>query len=134
MNNCIFCKIITGEFDSHCIYEDELFKVILDKFPASKGHALILTKAHYENVYELGEKETEALGKVMTKMSKLLTEKLGCDGLNVLQSNGADAGQVIFHYHMHLIPRYKDDGIVMKWVAEGSSDGMFEEVLERLGL
>jgi len=134
MDNCIFCKIISGEFDSHCIYDDELFKVILDKFPASKGHALILTKVHYENVYALGEKEQQALGAVMTKMSKLLMEKLGCDGLNVLQNNGEVSGQVINHYHMHLIPRYTDDGIVMKWVAESGSDGMILEVLDKLEL
>jgi len=70
----------------------------------------------------------------MTKMSKLLMEKLGCDGLNVLQNNGEISGQVINHYHMHLIPRYKDDGIVMKWVAESDSDGMVSEVLGKLGL
>lgn len=134
MKDCIFCKIVTGEFDSHCIYEDEFFKVILDKFPASKGHALILTKAHYENVYELGEKESEALGVVMVKISKLLMEKLDCDGLNVLQNNGSHAGQVVMHYHMHLIPRYKDDGIVMKWAAENDSDNMVKEVLDKLGL
>jgi len=134
MNDCIFCKIITGEFDSHCIYEDELFKVILDKFPASKGHALILTKAHYENMYELGEREARALGAVMVKISKLLIEKLGCDGLNVLQNNGSCAGQVVMHYHMHLIPRYKDDGIVMKWVTGNDSDNMVREVLDKLEL
>ena len=132
MMNCIFCKIVTGEFESYCIYEDELFKVILDKFPASAGHTLILTKNHYENVYELGEKEAEALGAVIVKMSKLLKSKLGCAGLNVLQNNGEAAGQVINHFHMHLIPRYDGDGIVMKWVMGKPGDDEIGEVLDRL--
>jgi len=134
MKDCIFCKIVAGEFDSYCIYEDELFKVILDKFPASVGHALILTKTHYENVYELGEREAEALGLLMVKMTKLLQEKFNCDGLNVVQNNESLAGQVIFHYHMHLIPRYENDGIVMKLVAKGNADEMVREAVEKLGL
>jgi len=134
MKDCIFCKIVAGEFNSHCIYEDELFKVILDKYPASVGHALILTKAHYENVYELGESEARALGAMMVKMSETLKEKLGCEGLNVVQNNGAAAGQVIYHYHMHLIPRYKNDGVVIKLAAKNNADEMIREVMEKLGL
>jgi len=134
MDNCIFCKIITNQFDSICIYEDELFKVILDKFPASVGHTLILSKTHYENAYELGEREAEALGALMVKMTKLLQEKFGCDGLNVVQNNGSLAGQVIFHYHMHLIPRYENDGIIMKLAAKGDTEEMVREAVEKLGL
>ena len=134
MTDCIFCKIVTGELDSHCIYEDNLFKVILDKFPASAGHALILTKAHYENVYELNEAEANAIGSVMVKISKLLMEKLDCDGLNVVQNNGRVAGQIVDHYHMHIVPRYENDGIVMKSVTKNPTDEMFREVVEKLGL
>jgi len=134
MKDCIFCKIITNELDSHCIYEDEFFKVILDIFPASVGHTLILTKAHYENAYELGEREAEALGSLMVKMTKLLQEKFNCNGLNVVQNNGALAGQVIFHYHMHLTPRYENDGIIMKLVAKGDAQEMVREAVEKLGL
>ena len=132
MADCIFCKIVAGEFESYCIYEDELFKVILDKFPASAGHALILTKKHIENVYELGGKEAAALGDIVVKMSKILKEKLGCEGLNVLQNNGEMAGQVINHFHMHLIPRYNGDGIVMKWAMGKVEDEEIREVWEKL--
>jgi len=132
MKDCIFCKIVAGELDSHCIYEDELFKVILDKYPASAGHALIITKAHFENVYELGEKEAVALGPIIVKMSKFLENKLGCEGLNVLQNNAEIAGQCIGHYHVHLIPRNENDGIVMKSVLKSPTDEMIKKVVEKL--
>lgn len=106
--NCIFCKIIGGEIPSNTIYEDEDFKVILDVNPATKGHALILPKQHYADMYEM---ETELLGKAVKLAQKVITYEtkvLGCDGYNVLQNNGEIAGQTVFHFHMHLLPRYKN--------------------------
>lgn len=106
--NCIFCKIMEGEIPSSTIYEDEDFKVILDINPAAKGHAIILPKEHYENIYELPE---ELAGKAMVLAKKLvahMTEKLECDGFNLIQNNGEIAGQTVFHFHLHLIPRYQD--------------------------
>lgn len=108
MEQCIFCKIIAGEIPSSAIYEDEEFKAILDISPASKGHALILPKQHYANLYELPE---ELCGKAMKLAKRLaghMTEKLNCDGFNLVQNNGEVAGQTVFHFHLHLIPRYKD--------------------------
>lgn len=106
--NCIFCKIIGEEIPSNTIYEDDDFKVILDVNPATKGHALILPKEHYANMYEM---EEELLGKAMKLAQKVITHEtnvLGCDGYNVLQNNGEVAGQTVFHFHMHLVPRYKN--------------------------
>lgn len=108
IENCIFCKIIRGEIPSATIYEDGDFKVILDISPAARGHALILTKEHYANLYELPK---ELAGKTMELAGKLathMTEKLHCDGFNLVQNNGEVAGQTVFHFHLHLIPRYKD--------------------------
>ncbi|MCL2565238.1 MAG: HIT family protein [Defluviitaleaceae bacterium] len=132
MENCVFCKIVAGELPSYCIYEDELFKVILDINPATIGHTLILTKAHYENVYELGEKEGGVLMPLASKISKKLKEALNCDGLNILQNNGAQAGQVVNHYHMHLIPRYKNDGAIIKWTVEKPTDVDFRNIMDKL--
>lgn len=114
-DDCIFCKIANGEIPSKTLYEDELFRVILDLGPAAKGHALILPKDHYANLYELPD---ETAGKVMMlakRMATQMTEKLGCDGFNLVQNNGEVAGQTVFHFHMHLIPRYTDDGQKIGW-------------------
>ena len=108
--NCIFCKIAAGEIPSKTIYENEEFRVILDISPATKGHALIIPKEHYANIYELPE---EMAGKAMVLAKNLaahMTEALGCDGFNLVQNNGEVAGQTVFHFHMHLIPRYEGDG------------------------
>lgn len=132
MTDCVFCKIVSGEFVSYCIYEDEFFKVILDKYPATMGHTLILPKVHYENIYELGEKEAESLGALVVKIAKKLEGSLGCVGLNLVQSNGAKAGQEIFHFHMHLVPRYENDGIVMKWPSGNPTDEELMEAMKKL--
>ena len=113
--NCIFCKLAGVEIPTATLYEDEYFRVILDANPAAKGHALIIPKEHYANLYELDD---ELAGKVLVlakKMITKLTDILGCDGYNIVQNNGEAAGQTVFHFHMHLIPRFKDDGVGVTW-------------------
>ena len=132
MDNCIFCKIANGEIPSATLYEDEDFRVILDLGPASKGHALILPKGHWANIYELPD---DVAGKVMVlakKMAKKMTEALGCDGFNLVQNNGETAGQTVFHFHMHLIPRYKEDGVGLTWTPGKLSDEDKEEILSKI--
>ncbi len=116
-DNCIFCKIIAGEIPSYTIHEDEKFKVILDLGPAAKGHALILPKNHYANFYEQPEEEAADTIRLAKKMMGRMTDKLKCDGFNIVQNNGEAAGQTVFHYHMHLIPRYENDGEILKYTA-----------------
>lgn len=114
-DDCIFCKLANGVFPTNSIYEDEDFNVILDLAPASKGHALILSKQHADNLFELPD---DIAGKAMVlakKLAKTMKEKLDCDGLNVVQNNGAVAGQTVLHFHLHLIPRYEDDGQKIAW-------------------
>ena len=108
--DCIFCKIAAGEIPSKTIYEDERFRVILDISPASKGHALIIPKDHYANIYELPEEMAASAMVLAKKLAAHMTEILQCDGFNIIQNNGEPAGQTVFHFHMHLIPRYKGDG------------------------
>lgn len=132
MGDCIFCKIANGEIPSATIYQDEDFRVILDLGPATKGHALILPKTHAANVYELPD---ELAGKAMIlakKMAAKMTQALGCDGFNVVQNNGEAAGQTVFHFHMHLIPRYKNDGNLVTWKAGKLTDEVKEELLAKL--
>lgn len=116
-DNCVFCKIIAGEIPSQTIYEDEQFKVILDVGPATRGHALIIPKNHYANLYELPEEMAADAMKLAKKLMIRMTEKLHSDGFNIIQNNGEIAGQTVFHFHMHLIPRYKEDGEILKYIA-----------------
>lgn len=108
-DDCLFCKIANGDSLSRTLYEDERFKVILDIFPLTKGHALILPKEHFTNIYELPDEWCADAMKLAKKMSVILKEKLGCDGINIQSNNEIAAGQTIFHFHMHLIPRYEED-------------------------
>jgi histidine triad (HIT) family protein len=130
--NCIFCKIAAGEIPSATIYEDADFRVILDIEPASKGHALILPKEHYANLYELPEELASKVLVVAKKVVTAMTEVLGCDGYNVLQNNGEVAGQTVFHFHMHLIPRYKDDQVNIKWKPGTLKEEWKEEILAKM--
>lgn len=128
--NCIFCKIANGLIPSAAIYEDEEFRAILDLGPASKGHALILPKTHAANLFELPD---ETAGKAMVLAKKLagqLKEGLHADGINILQNNGEAAGQTVFHFHVHLIPRYAGDGVNVTWTPGTLSDQDKEEVLK----
>ncbi len=127
-DNCIFCKLAAGEIPSKTLYEDEQFRVILDLGPATKGHALIIPKEHYANLYELPENLAADAMKLAKKMMLLMTEKLKCDGFNLMQNNGEVAGQTVFHFHLHLIPRYANDAALFKYKAGEPSQEELEEV------
>ena len=132
---CIFCKLANGEIPTNAIYEDEDFKVILDAEPVSKGHALILPKEHYKNIYELDENVAAKIYPLAKKMATTMTERLGCDGFNILQNNGEAAGQSVFHFHMHLIPRFKDAANnqgLLGFTHAGLSEEEIKEICETL--
>lgn len=135
-SNCIFCKLANGEIPTNAIYEDEEFKVILDASPATRGHALILPKNHYANVYEI---DSEVLGKAAKLAQKIIThetEVLKCDGYNIVQNNGEVAGQTVFHFHMHLIPRYEKDNDkhTLSWRHVEFSDEEMKEICKEMKL
>ena len=132
MENCIFCKIANGEIPSATLYEDDDFRVILDLGPASKGHALILPKTHAANIYEISDEMAAKAMVLAKKMASKLTEVLNCDGFNIVQNNGEAAGQTVFHFHMHLIPRYKNDGVGIQWKPGTLTDEVKAEILEKV--
>ena len=113
--NGIFCKIANGEIPSETIYEDDSFRVILDLNPASKGHALILPKQHYRDVCELDEEVAAKVLPLAAKIGKAMKESLGCAGFNLVQNNGVEAGQTVFHFHVHIIPRYEKGPAMVAW-------------------
>lgn len=131
-DNCIFCKIANGEIPSKTLYEDEDFRVILDLGPATKGHALILPKDHAANLYELSDETASKTMVLAKKMAIRMTKKLECDGFNLVQNNGETAGQTVMHFHMHLIPRYKDDGQRILWTPTKPAPEELEEVKNQI--
>ena len=132
MDSCIFCKIAAGEIPSSTLYEDEDFRVILDIAPAAKGHAILLPKKHMSNLLEADEETLAKALPVVKKVSAALCKALNCDGINILQNNGEAAGQTVFHLHIHMIPRYKNDTVKIGWAqgnyAEGEAAKLAEEI------
>lgn len=133
-DNCIFCKLANGDIPTNTIFEDEDFRVFLDAGPATKGHALVVPKNHYADIYEI---EPEVLGKVAKTAQKVIkhaTKVLGCDGYNLVQNNGEAAGQTVFHFHMHLIPRYKDmdNTNLISWTPGEVDEGEAKALCESL--
>lgn len=128
--NCIFCKIARGDIPSATLYEDEEFRVILDLGPASKGHALVIPKIHAANLFELPDETAAKALVIAKKVAAQLKEGLQADGLNVVQNNGAAAGQTVDHFHIHLIPRYENDTVNVKWVPGTLSEADKEDILK----
>lgn len=113
--DCIFCKIANGEIPSNTIYEDDKFRVILDLGAATRGHALLLPKEHADNLYELSDEYAAGVLPVAKKVALRMKASLQCDGLNLVQNNGEVAGQTVLHFHLHMIPRYQNDGQHIGW-------------------
>ncbi|MBB2184683.1 HIT family protein [Lachnospiraceae bacterium MD1] len=122
-SSCIFCKIIAGEIPSATIYEDGDFKVIMDISPAAKGHAIILPKKHSANLFDLDNETAEKALLVARKVAVAMQTELNCDGINLLQNNGEAAGQTVFHFHIHLIPRYNGDPVQIDWKKDSYAEG-----------
>lgn len=130
MSDCIFCKIAAGEIPSGTLYEDEDFRVILDLGPASKGHALILPKVHGANIFELPDETVAKAFVLAKKIGAKLKEVLKADGVNILQNNGLAAGQTVYHFHIHVIPRFDQDGAMIFWEPGKLEDTLKEELIK----
>ena len=132
MSDCIFCKIIAGDIPSATIYENDEFKVILDRFPSGEGHALILPKNHVANIFEINPEQAGRAFALAAKLSRAMKEVLGFEHMNILQNNGTVAGQTVFHFHIHLIPRRENDGINITWTPTEPTDEQIAAVKARL--
>ena len=130
--DCIFCKIANGQIPSKTLYEDEDFRVILDLGPATEGHALILPKEHAANLFELSEDLASKALVVAQKMAVRMKKVLGCEGLNLVQNNGEAAGQTVSHFHIHVIPRYENDGQKINWVPGSPTQEELEAVCQKI--
>ena len=130
--DCIFCKLANGEIPTNAIYEDDDFKVILDMGPATKGHALILPKEHYANLFELPEETASKVMVLAKRQATKMKERLNCQGFNLVQNNGECAGQTVMHFHYHLIPRYANDNQNILWKPTSPSAEELKEICECL--
>ena len=113
--DCIFCKIIGGEIPATVIDQDERTIAFMDINPATRGHALVATRQHVRDLLDIGHEDLAATITAAQRLARRMTERLGADGINVLNNTGAASWQEVFHYHLHVIPRYHDDPLRLPW-------------------
>ena len=131
-DDCIFCKLANGVFPTNKIYEDDDFTVILDAAPAARGHALILPKQHSDNLYVLPDETGAKVMPVAKKIASAMKKAFSCDGVNVVQNNEPAAGQTVFHFHVHVIPRMEKDHMGLVWKPGKPTDAEQAETCQLL--
>ena len=129
-DDCIFCKLANGVFETNTLYEDDQFRVIFDASPATKGHVLIIPKEHYANAFEMPEDLIGDAYKLAKKIATALKEITECDGINILQNNGEVAGQTVFHFHIHIIPRY-EKGEMVQWTPGELDQATVDDIINK---
>ena len=130
MEDCIFCKLVAGEIPSYTVYEDEYFKGILDISPCARGHCILIAKEHAANVFELPEEVAKDGFVAAKKLAIAIKKAFNCDGVNILQNNGEAAGQTVFHFHIHVFPRYNNDTVNISYEHKEITD--FETVQKEI--
>lgn len=113
--NCIFCKIVAGEIPCFKLYEDNLTLAFMDINPGNEGHALVIPKEHWEDIYAIPSALAGATMQTVKKIAEAVNETLSPYGMNLVQANGKGAAQSVFHFHMHVLPRAKDDELKLNW-------------------
>ena len=130
--HCTFCKIVEGSLPSWRVYEDEATVALLDKGQVTRGHTLVIPRRHGADLWALSEDEAQAVMRTVHRVARLLRERLPLRGLNVTQANGAAAWQEVFHYHVHLIPRYGDDPFTPPWRTTSPTEEQLSEILRQI--
>lgn len=131
MKDCIFCKIVAGEIPSYKIYEDDLAVAFLDIHPVQPGHALVIPKAHAANVFEISKEDWAGVAEAVRQVAGAIETGMEADGVNILMNNREHAGQVIFHAHVHLVPRFIGDGL-KQWAHKSYGETDIKEVQEKI--
>ena len=122
-SDCIFCKIIAGELPGQIVDQDERTVAFMDINPATRGHALVVPRRHARDLLEIEPDELAATMLAAQRLARRIHERLGADGVNLLNSCGRAAWQTVFHFHVHVIPRYADDPLRLPWVpAQGDAE------------
>ena len=115
MTSCIFCQIVSGEAQASIVYEDDLVMAFMDINQPNPYKTLVIPRPHRETIYDLDDELAAALFRATVKIARAIRAASGCDGLNIIQSNGPAAQQDVFHFHLHLLPRFRDDNIILRW-------------------
>jgi len=131
MNDCLFCKIVAREIPCNKIYEDENFLAFLDINPVNKGHSLVIPKKHSRNILEIEDETLKNLTVVVKKLSNKIKTALKADGINIIINNEAGAGQIVFHTHIHIIPRFTDDGL-KHWPGRKYKNGEAKTITKKI--
>ena len=136
MSDCIFCKIVEGEIPAAKVFEDNACIAFLDIMPANKGHVLVVPKEHHETFSDLPEKAINDVFLTGQKVAEAVKKATGCAGYNILMNAGKEAGQVVMHSHLHVIPRFSEDGVKFDWAQkkyeEGEMDSFKEKIMKEL--
>jgi histidine triad (HIT) family protein len=132
MDGCIFCKIVKGEIPCAKVYEDKDVLAFLDISPVHKGHALVIPKKHYSDIFDIPEDELKKVISAVKKVSKAVMQAVNADGISINQSNKSAAGQVVMHYHVHIIPRFSNDGLRLWPKGADYSEKEMQQVAEKI--
>lgn len=132
VQDCIFCKIVTGQVPCSKIYENDSVLAFLDVGPVSEGHALVISKQHTSSVDQTEPQAMAEIAKVLPKLAGAIKQAMGADGYNVLCNNGASAGQVVDHMHVHIIPRKENDGVFNQWPSFQYPEEKAKEIAEKI--
>lgn len=130
--NCIFCKLANGNIPTITVYEDDYLRAIMDIAPANKGHVIILPKTHATDIFTLEDDFIAKAFILAKKLAVAVKDATGCDGVNILQNNGSAAGQTVFHFHVHVIPRFKSDDCNLSWLPNEYADGEAENLAKKI--
>jgi len=129
MKDCIFCKIIEGKIPCNKIYEDKNTLAFLDINPINKGHTLVIPKEHSKNILDVNQKDLDDVSETVRKLAPKIKRAVKADGINIMSSNGEAAGQDVPHLHIHIIPRFKDDGL-KHWKGKSYEEGKAKKIAE----
>ena len=131
-DDCIFCKIVEGKIPSAKLYEDSVVLAFLDIMPANRGHSLVIPKKHYETLLDIPEAELKKLIAELYKLTKAVVKATNAEGFNVFMNNKKVAGQVVPHAHFHIVPRFSNDGLELKWPSKKYGKGEIEALKEEI--
>ena len=132
MEDCIFCKIINGKIPAAKVYEDSSIISFLDIMPANKGHCLVVPKEHYETFLDISDEDLKNLIVAAKKVTKALSLSIGNGSYNLVMNNGKEAGQIVAHAHLHVIPRFKGDRLRLKWSHKKYEENEMKEMQEKI--
>jgi histidine triad (HIT) family protein len=131
-SNCVFCKIVAGQIPATVVHEDEHMLAFMDLGQVNPGHVLVAAKAHVENIYGLDDVQASALMRTAARVARAIRDAFSPKGLSVYQANGKPAGQTVFHFHVHLVPRHEDDGMAFTWPAKNPPRERLEEYAAKI--